>query len=342
MIKGGEKIEISFASILRLFVVVLVLILIFLIRDILVILFIAFLISSGLLPVINYLNKKIPRIFSVALVYITLILLLAVFIFVIQNSLSIDFSQFYNQVKDGKFNTSILGFHIDAEKISSQFASSLDRTEIGGIVSGARKFISGLTGIIIVFVLSFYMLLEKNGVKDAMRGFLPEHTYRQFLHLIVRIEEKLGGWLRGQMILMMVVGVLTYILLKALGMPYAGILAVISGLTEIIPGVGPVFAGFIGVVVAAVVFPDIPARWLLVAGGYFLIQQFENHVLVPQVMKKAVGLSPIVILVSLLVGARLFGIVGAFIAVPAAAAISVVIKEWETSLKKAGRGVVWK
>lgn len=332
----ATKIEIGFAPILRFFVVLLLLVFAFLIRDILAIIFIAFLIASGFNPYVDFLNRKgIPRIVAVALIYFTLIGLLVVFALMIKNTLVSDLSSFYQQVQSGQFNANFLGFNVDTKSLLDQINAALNKVELGGFISGARKFLSGVTGFLVIFVLAFYMLLEKNGLKQSLSAFVPLNIYEHVLHLIRRVEEKLGHWLRGELILMISIGVLTYILLKILNMPYAGVLAIIAGITEIIPGVGPIFAGFIGVVVSVVVFPFEPVRWLIVGLGYTLIQQFENHVLVPQVMKKALGLSPIVILTSLLIGAQLFGVVGAFMAVPAAAALSVIVQEWETGLKKA-------
>ncbi len=139
-------------------------------------------------------------------------------------------------------------------------------------------------------------------------------------------------WIRGQVFLSFIVGVLVYIGLLIIGVNYALILAIVTGFTEILPIIGPIFAGGLAVLVA---LSDSPVIALWVVLLYVLVQQFENHFLVPQIMKKAVGLSPVVIIVTLLVGAKLMGIWGILLAVPVGSAISVVFQEVVKSQKPA-------
>ena len=140
-----------------------------------------------------------------------------------------------------------------------------------------------------------------------------------------KIGFKMGGWLRSQFILMIIVGVADGIILMILGVPYALTLAVWGGLTEVIPYIGP----WLGLIPAFIVaFTISPLKGLLIFIAYIIIQQLESQFLVPKIMGKAVGLSPVIIILAILIGAKLMGILGVLIAVPAAAAISVIIQEW--------------
>ena len=143
-------------------------------------------------------------------------------------------------------------------------------------------------------------------------------------NLTVQIEEKLGGWFRGQLFLSLVIGVLSFIGLSILGISYALPLAVIAGVMEVIPVIGPIISAIPPILIALTISPILG---LGVAIMYFVIQQLENHLLVPQVMKRAVGLNPLVVILTIAVGSRLLGFAGALLAVPIAVVIQIVATE---------------
>ena len=142
-----------------------------------------------------------------------------------------------------------------------------------------------------------------------------------------KLATKMGGWLRGQGILMLVIGILDGIVLVVAGVPYALTLAIWGAVTEIIPYIGPPLGAIPAVIIA---FVDSPIKGLIVLIAYIVIQQIEAQFLAPKVLGKAVGLSPIIIIFALLIGAKLGGIIGMLLSVPAAAALSVIIQEWPT------------
>ena len=131
--------------------------------------------------------------------------------------------------------------------------------------------------------------------------------------LLVRIENKLGAWLRGQLVLMLIIGVATYLGLILLGVDYALALAVIAGLLEIVPILGPIISAVPALIMGFVISP---VTGFAVIGLYLLIQQLESNLIVPKVMQKAVGFNPLVTIIALMVGGQLMGIVGAILAVP--------------------------
>jgi predicted PurR-regulated permease PerM len=171
------------------------------------------------------------------------------------------------------------------------------------------------------------LLLDKNGIHLFIKSTISPDQQEPVLSLMKKISEKVGRWFRGQMILGGIIGVLELIGLLIIGAPYALTLAIISAVMEIVPTIGPLIAGTIAVLVTLSVSP---LKALLVFILYLVIQQAENSFIVPKVMQKAVGLSPVIIILAILTGAKLLGIVGAILAVPIAASLSVIVQEWPT------------
>lgn len=142
--------------------------------------------------------------------------------------------------------------------------------------------------------------------------------------LITNIQEKLGSWFRGQLFLSAVIGGLSFIGLTILDIPYAIPLALMAGIMEVVPVIGPIISSFPAILVALTISPILG---LIVGVMYFVIQQLENHLIVPQVMKKAVGLNPLVVILTIAVGSRLLGFAGALLAVPIAVVIQILVTE---------------
>src|SRR3989339_563486 len=162
-------------------------------------------------------------------------------------------------------------------------------------------------------------------MKQSIRSLTPSRFQPYLLRLYGRIQLKMGQWLRGQLILSAVIFTLTFIGLTILGVNYALVLAFVAGLFEIIPFIGPWLAA-----VPAIFFGFLqsPIMGVSVIILYIIIQELENHLIVPKVMSKAVGLNPLIVIIVILIGARLSGITGALIAVPVATAISVFLKDF--------------
>ena len=158
-----------------------------------------------------------------------------------------------------------------------------------------------------------------------MGYFFGDEKKKLLGDVVDEIEKRLGGWARGEFALMFVVGLATYIGLSLLGIPFALPLAVLSGLLEIIPLLGPIISAIPGVIIG---FGISPLTGIGVAAMAFLIQQLENYILVPKIMQNSVGVSPIVTLIALAVGARLAGITGMIISVPMVITLQVIAKNY--------------
>ncbi|GAC1322461.1 MAG: AI-2E family transporter [Chloroflexota bacterium] len=174
-----------------------------------------------------------------------------------------------------------------------------------------------------VFVLAYYWLVERASIKRVLLRTVPVRHARSVNTVWMEVEEKLGGWVRGQLLLMLAIGVMATISYLVLGLPNPALLGVAAGLFEIIPMIGP-FLAFAPAVLVALAVVD-PTRALLVALAALVIQQIESNVLVPRVMGRTVGVSPLTVLLGILIGSSLAGLPGAFLAVPLAGAIQVIM-----------------
>jgi predicted PurR-regulated permease PerM len=180
-----------------------------------------------------------------------------------------------------------------------------------------------LLSFVTVFVLAYYWLVERASLKRVILRAVPARQARGVNTVWLEVEEKLGGWVRGQLILMLAIGVMASLGYALLGLPNPVLLGVVAGLLEIVPMIGP-FIAFAPAVLVALAVAD-PGRALLVAGYALIIQQIETNVLVPRVMGRTVGISPLTVLVGILIGAALAGLPGAFLAVPLAGALQVIL-----------------
>lgn len=188
----------------------------------------------------------------------------------------------------------------------------------------AVRVFGGLATVITVIVLAFYMLVEGPKVKEGFLALFPRARRNRIADVLERIGAKFGGWVRGQLLLGLIIGVAAGIGVTAIGLPFALLLAIFAGITELIPMVGPIL-GAIPAVFLALFQPTW--KLLFVIGWYAFIQQAESNFVVPRVMRASVGLSPLLTIIALIVGAKLLGAIGALLAVPVAAALQVVVSE---------------
>lgn len=204
---------------------------------------------------------------------------------------------------------------------------------VGRATGVAFRVFGAIVSAVTVLVLSFYMLLEGPAIKAAFLRLFPRRNHQQLETVLTAIGRKFGGWLRGQLFLGLIVGLAAGLGTAALGLPYALLLGLAAGVTELIPLVGPIL-GAIPAVFVALFGPTW--RLLAVIVLFVAIQQAENHFLVPRVTRQTVGLSPVLTLVAIMVGTKLMGILGALLAVPVAAAVQVIVGELVRTYGPAG------
>jgi predicted PurR-regulated permease PerM len=194
-------------------------------------------------------------------------------------------------------------------------------TLVSNIVLG---FFGNILNILSIFFFTLYFLMGIEKLEVFATKFLNKNQQTFFSETLKNVEKQLGAWMRAEILLMFVIGLLSYFGLVALGVKYALPLAVIAGLFEIFPIVGPIISVFPAFFVAA------SSSWvlsLLVIGLYIIIQQLENNLIVPYVMKKAVGIPPLAVLIALFIGQRVAGVWGIVLAVPITATLIIIVKE---------------
>ncbi len=185
-------------------------------------------------------------------------------------------------------------------------------------------FLGGALNFIFILFLALYLTSDADRIRRYFITFLPPDRRPQFALVTEHIGERLGGWVRGQITLSAIIGAITLVGLLLIGVPYAVLLSLVAALGEAVPMVGPIFSAVPAVIVA---FFVSPFHGFLTLGLYVIVQQVENAVVVPKVMERAVSLHPLAVMMALLIGSELYGVTGAILSVPVAAAISVVVNE---------------
>ena len=323
------KIDISIVAILKVVLVILGLWFLYLIRDVAVLFFIVLTVVAALSPLVEKMEKYFPRWLVMTFLLIAFLAISAGIGFIIipplieqLGQLAINLPSIVN--KFGPLYSTIQHSLGNYQEILFNVSNQLTRVT-SGLYTTTVGFISGLVAVVTVLVLSFYMLLEEKSLREYLHQTIPLKKKETIFPVVRKIGIKMGNWLRGQFLLMLIIGLLDGVALLILGVPYTLILALWGGLMEGIPYIGP----FLGLVPAVLIaFTISPLTALLTFAAYIVIQQLENQFLVPKVMGRAVGLSPVIIILVLLIGAKIMGILGMIIAVPVAAAIFVLIQDW--------------
>lgn len=313
-----RKIDISYKTIVFITVFILSLWLIYLIRDLLLILFVAIILMSALSPVVGFFtNFRLPKALGIAIIYIIIIAIVSSLLALIIPPLLEETRRLFSTLPP--YLDQILQIAAVDRSVLDVQLSTISRNAFSITLSVFDNFLT----IIFLLVLTFYLILERESLESRVAALFIGREER-VKNLIIKIEEKLGSWLRGQLLLSLVIGLLTYIGLLILGIPYALPLAVIAGVLEVVPVIGPIISAIPSVLIALTISPLLS---LGVAAMYFVIQQLENHLIVPQVMQRAVGLNPLVVILAIAVGSKLLGFAGALLAVPIAVVIQIVAAE---------------
>jgi len=287
---------------------------------------------------VDFMQKnKIPRGLGILIIYLIAVLIFAGTIYLIippiaveVKNLSKDFPLYWEKIVG---NIENFRTYSDSHGWTENIQGSLNELQsnvgalagaAGGIFNTAFAFLGGIISILIVAVLTFYLTVEEHAMKRVLRSLVPVKHQPYVTHLVNRIQEKIGMWLRGQLILSLIIFLLSWLGLSLLGIKYALVLALFAGVTELIPYLGP----FIGAIPAVfIALTQSPALAVGVVVVYVIIQQLENHIIVPKVMQKAVGLNPIITIISMMIGFKLAGVLGIIIAIPVATAISIALSD---------------
>ena len=335
-LRPATFVTISTASVLKVILAVLLVFFLYLIRDVLVMVIFAVVITSAINPVVKWMQDRgAPRTLAVFLVFIGLFLILAGILFLIIRPLAGELQNLsetipvyferisltVEEVRDA--SPAYQEILSNIQTYLTQFAGTLSSASSNAFAAVARLF-GGITTAVVVLILSFYLSVQERGIPLFLRAVTPVRHQSYVLNLWARAQTKMGRWVRGQILLSLSVGILVFIGLTIFGIRFSILLALLAALFEIIPFVGPVLAAIPAVLLAMLKSP-IVALWTVLV--YIIVQQLENAVLAPKIMQHAVGLNPVVVLLAILIGGKLLGIAGIIIAVPVAAVVVEIIRD---------------
>lgn len=314
-----SKIEISHRTVFFILGLLALAWLVLLIRDILFLLFISFILMSAIRPLVDELERRrVPRILGIILVYLVVLALLGAILGNLIPALVVQSTRLIQEFPN--FVTRLMPYwDINAAEITKQIAplgENLLKLTVG--------IFSNIITTVTVFVFTFYFLLERRYLEKFLLDTLGQDVGKRTAETIKLVERSLGAWLLGQLTLMLCVGVLSYLGLTLLHVEFALSLAILAGILEIVPMIGPIISAVPAVLVALTVSPFLAAATVAL---YFIVQQVENNLIIPLIMRRAVGLPPLVTIVSLMIGARLAGLTGAILSIPVVVMLRVILSE---------------
>lgn len=316
-----HKIEISAKTIVFAVVFLIILQAVWVVRELLFSFIIAFIIMSAFNPVVSWFEKlRIPRVASTLVVFaLTIIGIGSLFAWLIPpvaKESAVLFKNFPEYLKNIELGSDIKL----SENLFSQYGSSVTNSAFDFV----KSTFSNVIFLISTIFFSFYFLIEEHVIRRLLMKFFDRKNADTISEIFEKAELRMRAWLWGQLILMLAIGLVTYLGLMVLGVRYALPLAVFAGLLEVVPILGPTISAVPAFIVTA---SQNMFSGLSVVALYFIIQQIENQVLVPVVMRRAVGLNPIVTLTALIIGGKLGGILGLLLAIPITLCVETVIDE---------------
>lgn len=324
------------------------------IKDILVIFFVSLLFAAALDPMVDSLERrKIPRAAGIILIYLAMLFFLGLFISNLIPIIANEIAQLATRIQDFISNTvsgqlelprllqwvkpTLNRFFegVDVSKIADykDFLLNLANklSDVAGNVFNAIIVVfNGFFNTILVFVITFLMTVDEKGIDKFILSLFPARHADYIRQKSNAVKEKLGYWLRGQIVLCIAVGLLVYIGFFIIGLftekvQYAATISLLAGLTELIPYAGPFIAWFI---VLPIVANQSVMLIVWMTALMYIVQVLENNILVPLVMHKAVGISPILVMFAMMVGFSFLGVLGMVLAVPVATAVAIFVKDY--------------
>ncbi len=325
--KQDVNVKISLSTIVWTIGIVLGVYFLFRIQQILLTLFLSVIIMSALHPGVRWMQHKLklPRIVAILIIYISILFLIGTAITLIVPPLVKELPNFIQALSLPPLPNDLKELDMTLSGINSlvtRFGTSF--STIYGIVSST---FSSIFTFITMLVMAAYLLLERETLYLKISWFSrsPRHL-RLAKELIDRVEVQLGGWVTGQLSLMLIIGVATYVGLILLSIPYALPLAFAAGFLEVLPNLGPTVAAVPAVIIAYLAFG--PGMAVFVLLFYILVQQFENNLIVPKVMKDNADVNPLTTITLILIGLKLGSVVGALLSVPVYIVIRSVYSMW--------------
>jgi predicted PurR-regulated permease PerM len=308
-------------------------------REALMIIYISAIIAMGFSPLVRLIERphtsgrqrRIPRTFAILTIYLAIVAVVVVIGLLVipplidqAGELWARAPQAFSDLQRWLIRYKLLTHRVTIEEAVQNAPAGSGGNAVGTVLLAIYSLIGGIFGVVTILILSFYFLVEAQSLFEWVTRFIPERNRVHFVTASRESVNKVSAWLGAQFILAAVMGTFAAVGLGFIGVPYFYVVALIAAVGETIPIVGPVLGGISAVTVALSVSP----KMALTVGTYFLVlHQLEANILVPKIMEKRVGVSPVTVLIALLIGGALWGLVGAILAIPTAAILSVIISE---------------
>lgn len=331
------RISISSWTIIKAILIIILFVFLFMVRDLILVLLAAVVIASAIEPATKWFKKYgVVRLPAVIITYILFFFVVgAIFYFLVPPLLDqasnylakmpdyVNSVDIWSPIKDSYFfenskTVQQITQSFSLKDLASDLRSFIP-TSSGGVFETISTVFGGVMSTILIIVLSFYLAVQEDGVVEFLRVIVPTKSQKYVIDLWRRSQMKIGFWMEGQVILAVIIAILVYLGLMILKIEHALLLAVLAGVFELIPVFGPILSAipaiFLGFVSGGA------AQGFIVTGFYIIIQQFENQLIYPLVVKKIVGVSPIIVILALVVGWKLGGFLGLLLSVPISAAL---------------------
>lgn len=309
-------------------------------REAVILIYVSALIAMGFAPIVRIIQQprnpsgrsRIPRAFAILVIYLAIVAVAVLLGLMVVSPLVeqatrlwSDLPHYFDRLQTFLINYKLLTHRVTLQEAVQNAPAGTGGNAVETVMLALWGLIGGLFGVITILILSFYFLVEAESLFNYVTKFLPAANRAQFKTASREAVLKVSAWLRAQLILAGVMGVFAAVGLGLMGEPYFYVVALIAAVGETIPIIGPIIGGITAVTVAVMQSP-----WLaLKVGVYFLLlHQLEANILVPKIMERRVGVSPVTVMVALLIGGALLGLIGAILAIPTAAILSVAVDEF--------------
>jgi predicted PurR-regulated permease PerM len=306
-------------------------------REALMLVYVSALIAMGFSPLVRLIarpqsgRRHVPRWLAILVIYVAIVGVVVLLGLAIVPPLVAQAEALWSRIPDelDKLQTFLISHHLMARRFTLEQAvqsapSGTGTNAVGTVLVAISTVIGGLFGLITILILSFYLLIEAQAMFEYVIRFVPAGHRGDVATAAREAVAKVSAWLRAQFVLAGVMGTFAAVGLGLMSVPYFYVVALVAAIGETIPIIGPIIGGITAVAVALTVSPKLA----FTVGAYFLVlHQLEANILVPKIMERRVGVSPVAVMVALLIGGALWGLVGAILAIPTAAILSVVVEE---------------
>ena len=316
----------------------------YLVRDVLLLLYISGLLAIGFSPIVRLIERqkllpigttRFPRWLAILILYLAILGSIALVITLVFPPLSDQAQQLWSvrfemfeRAQQFLISKGILSERLTLQQAVERAPGGSAGGAFGTVVSAVAGVLGGIFGLFTVLILTFYLLVDSGSLHRFLIQLFPRRDRARVDAAARTITMKVSAWLGGQLVLAAIIGSTSALGLWLLGIPFFYVLALISAIGEMIPIVGPVLAAIPAIAVAG----TVSLKKVLFVIVFFIVQQqIENHLLVPKVMERQVGVSAVTVIVALLIGGKLMGVAGAILAVPTAAILQVLLTEWQNS-----------